>query len=140
MINDEMRSCREFNNYEDRSRLMVDLFEGTTYSLRIQFHCTESDNCDSIYYLGAWIDFNNDGLFDEIGERLIENYQIDNFSFRRDNDLNIRISQLDNQNYRDGTHRMRIVLVRSENGLKPCFSSGYGEARDYTVHILPKEY
>lgn len=150
MINDEITRCNSLNNYEDQSRLVVRLFDTTVYMLRIQLYCVESwnqqdssflqTNCNSVHHLGVWIDLNNDGNFDETRERFLHNYQINGVSIRRDYDLSIFISQIDGQNYLDGPHRMRIVLARNENDLKPCYNNGYGEARDYTIHIIPKHY
>lgn len=145
LINDDIESCRSSNNYEDRSQFVVKLFDSTTYSLRLQLYCIQSKissspiNCDSNYHFGVWIDFNNDGVFDETRERLSNNYRIDSISSQGDYDLSIHIPQIDGQNYRDGSHRMRIVLTKHENNLQACYNSGYGEARDYTVNISQKK-
>lgn len=32
---------------------------------------------------------------------------------------------------------MRIVLTQDEQNRKPCYNGGYGEARDYTIQIVP---
>ena len=149
-INDEIKRCTSLNNYDDRSQLVVRLFDTTVYMLRIQLYCVQPWNnnnlheqdssCSSVHYLGVWIDLNNDGNFDETRERFLHNHEINGIYDRRDYELNLFISQIDGINYLDGPHRMRIVLVRDQNHLKPCFIDGYGEARDYTVHIIPKHY
>lgn len=150
MINDEIKRCSSLNNYEDRSQSVVRLFDTTVYMLRIQLYCIQQWNnnnlrqqdssCSLAHYLGVWIDLNNDGNFDETRERFLHNHQINGIYDRRDYELSLFIPQTDGVNYPDGPHRMRIVLVRDENNLKSCYHDGYGEARDYTVHIIPKPY
>ena len=53
-------------------------------------------------------------------------------------ELNIAIPKIDGKSYSNEQHRMRIVMIQDETNRKPCDSTGYGEARDYTIQILPK--
>jgi hypothetical protein len=155
IIHDEMTRCSSMNNYEDRSQLVVRLFDNTIYTLQIQLYCVErwdygnsyrpdpslfETNCNVAPYLDAWIDLNNDGSFDESKERFFHNDWRNGGSIRGNYDLSIAIPQIDGQNYLDGPHRMRIVLARDENNRQSCYNAGYGEARDYTVDIIRKPY
>lgn len=155
MIHDDIRRCSSMNNYEDRSHLVVKLFDNTNYMLRIQLYCVESSdygssygqnpylvntNCNVPHYIDVWIDLNNDGHFDESKERFIQNDQRNGGYIDREYDLSFAISQIDAENYRDGPHRMRIVMTTEETNRKPCYSTGHGEVRDYTVDIIRKQY
>ncbi len=148
MINDEITRCSSINNYEDRSQLVVKLFDNTINILQIQLHCVkpwnfenlDQTNCNVDHYVGVWIDLNDDGNFDEIKERFFDNDQINRGFNKRFYDFNIFISEIERENYIDGPHRMRIILTREKDNLKPCFNAGYGEARDYTIHITRKPY
>jgi hypothetical protein len=155
MIHDEKTQCSSMNNYEDRSHLVVKLFDNTIYMLRIQLYCVESrdhgnsyrqdpylveTNCNISPYIDVWIDLNNDGSFDGSNERFLHNDQRHGGSINNNYDLSIAIPEIDGRNSLDGPHRMRIVLARDENNRQPCYNAGYGEARDYTINIIRKPY
>ncbi|CAF3002432.1 unnamed protein product [Rotaria sp. Silwood2] len=150
-ILDETKKCSSTNNYNDRSDIAVTLFDNTVYGLQIELCCVKQsdyDNlssqdssvfqthCDNARYLGVWIDFNDDGTFDERTERLAPNdwYREDPQMTRYD--LSIAIPGIDDRYYFSGQHRMRIVLSQDERNRKPCQATGYGEVRDYTVQIM----
>jgi hypothetical protein len=97
-------------------------------------------NCNVPHYLDVWIDLNDDGTFDQNKERFLHNDQRYGGSIKRDYDFSIAVPKIHGENYLDGPHRMRIILTRDENNRKPCYNAGYGEARDYTVHIIRKPY
>lgn len=154
-IRDDTKQCSSTNNYNDQTNLAVTLFDNTAYSLRVELYCAQQNaygnsygqyqstyetECNDPRYLGVWIDFDNDGLFDQNTEQLIPN------SWYRDDprathlDLNINIPQIDGRTHLEGQHRMRIVLVHDDRNRRACQSSGYGEVRDYTVNIMRKPY
>jgi hypothetical protein len=155
IIHDEMTRCSSMNNYEDRSHLVAKLFDNTIYMLRIQLYCVKSwdsgtsygqdpslieTNCNVAYYTDVWIDLNDDGNFDDNNERFLHNDQRTDISIDSYYDLSIAIPQIDGKQYFDGPHRMRIIMTRDQHNRKPCHNAGYGEARDYTVHIIRKPY
>ena len=148
-INDEMKECNPVNNYHDRSNVIVTLFDNMIYNLRIELYCVQSGEntnsynqdswladtrCNYAQYLGVWIDFNNDGVFDE-NQEMIPNRQYDQDERTNEYDLRITIPQTDGRNYLTGQHRMRIILSADQAMRRSCYSTGYGEARDYTVQI-----
>jgi hypothetical protein len=94
--------------------------------------------CNHAYYLDVWIDFNNDGTFDETQERMASTDWYKDSRRGTQYDLSITIPRIDGRNYLDGQHRMRIILTQDERYRKPCYNTGRGEARDYTVQIVPK--
>jgi len=152
-INDEVRTCNSVNNYNDRSNLVVTLFDNMVYTLRIELYCVQqygyenlyrkdpsflATSCNNIYYVDVWIDFNNDGIFDESKEQILSRNRYEDSRRATEYDLSIAIPKIDGRNYLDGQHRMRIVLTSDKKNRKPCQNTGYGEARDYTVQIIPK--
>ena len=141
------------NNYNDRSDLVVSLLDETVYTIRLTLYCVpqggydnsynvdpnfRETNCNYSQYVGVWIDLNNDGVFDENTERILPNKWYEDGQRTAEQDLNIYIPKIDGRIYSNERHRMRIVLAQDERNRKPCYSTGYGEARDYTVQILPK--
>ena len=155
IINDELTQCNSVNNYEDRTNSYVKLFDNTMYTLHIQLHCIKPSNnynsyeqdlsslqinCNIQHYVSVWIDLNNDGNFDNRNEQYFDNNQFNDDLMKRDYHFSIFISQIDRINYLHGPHRMRIVLINDQTNPKPCYNVGYGEARDYTVHIIPKQH
>jgi len=152
-IYDDVKKCSPTNNYNDRSNLVARLFDNTAYTLRIELYCVQQQgyrnlynqdeyllgsNCNLPHYLDAWIDYNNDGIFDESREQIYSNSWYQDLNRVTDYDISITIPQTGGQNRLDGQHRMRIVLTSDERSRKPCQNSGYGEVRDYTIQILPK--
>ncbi|CAF1488364.1 unnamed protein product, partial [Rotaria sordida] len=153
-IRDETRKCSSTNNYNDQSNLAVTLFDNTVYTLRIALSCVQQSGYDNIYnqdpyvfetycrdsrYLGMWIDFNNDGTFDDNTERIIPNHWYTDDPHMTQSDISFTIPQIDGRYYVGGQHRARIVLVQDTRNRKPCQNNGYGEVRDYTVNIIQKE-
>jgi hypothetical protein len=151
-IRDERKICSSANNYNDQNNVIVTLFDNTAYILHIEVHCVQplayensynqysswsETSCNHAQYLGVWVDFNNDGIFDENRERIPNNsYEDDQRTATYD--LTIVIPTIDGRNYLNEQHRIRIVLTEDEGNRKPCYNSGYGEARDYIVQILSK--
>jgi len=92
-----------------------------------------------MHYLGVWIDFNNDGKFDESNEEILHESQRDKSYTSGHYQLSIAIPKLDRNDDLDRQYRMRIVLSRTEQNRKPCYNAGHGETRDYAIHIIPKQ-
>ena len=153
LIDDSAQQCSPTNNYRDQRDLAVTLFDDTAYILRIELFCVQRwgyDNsfsqdsslfdtiCTRAQYLDVWIDFDNDGIFDEVNERLgsVDRYR--DADRRAQHDVRIDIPRMDGRSYVGGQHRMRILLSQDERNRRPCYASGYGEARDYMVQIIPK--
>ncbi|CAF1056861.1 unnamed protein product [Rotaria sordida] len=152
-IRDETKQCSSTNNYNDRSDLTVTLFDNTAYTLHVELSCVQQSgygntysqdpyefetNCRNARYLGVWIDFNNDGTFDDNTERIVpNNWHRDDPRTTR-NDISFTVPQIDGRYNVGGQHRMRVVLVQDERYRQPCQNTGYGEVRDYTVQIIQK--
>jgi hypothetical protein len=154
-IRDEMKKCSSVNNYNDRSDLAVTLFDNKVYTLHIELYCVQQlryensynqdpslfeTSCQHARYLDVWIDFNNDGIFDEGQERMRPNDRYRDGRESNQYDLSIVIPKIDGINSLDGQHRMRIILTQDERNRRSCHNTGYGEARDYTIQIIPKSF
>ncbi|CAF1526370.1 unnamed protein product, partial [Didymodactylos carnosus] len=138
-ILDEMRKCSSTNNYNDRSDLVATLFDNTAYTLHVELYCVQQSGygnsydqdaslfetyCNQAHYLDAWIDFNNDGMFDENNERMLSSNRYRDGQRATQYDLSINIPRTDGRDYLDGQHRMRIVLTRDGRNRIPCYNTG----------------
>jgi len=152
-IDDDSRVCSSTNNYDDQHDLSVTLFDNKIYTLRIELSCAKQessdygnsyddtpsdDSCKQASYLHIWIDFNDDGVFDENREQVssTDRYNGDNRQSQRD--LSISIPPIDGRQTVAGQHRMRVILNHDDRSRGACHNSGTGEARDYTVNIIQK--
>ncbi len=120
--------CTE-SNYENRTDRKVDLAPGNQYFTRV----STGNFPISGLNLAIWIDFNDDGVFDEserVGDGALEASGFTNINFSIP------------QNANTGEHRMRVMLAFNAYAyqLTPCNEgdsySTTGEAYDYTVNIL----
>jgi len=134
-IRDDFKTCNPNGNYHDRTDKTVTLFENSYYTLQIQTYCTQRDaygsHCNQAKYIRVWIDFNNDGVFDEKQGELIT-------SNSNEQDIRIRIPQINRRLNLNEHYRMRIIVTQDENNHQACYNTGYGEARDYTIRFLSK--
>lgn len=151
-IEDRERVCSSTNNYDDQRDLTVTLFDDTSYSLRIDLACAkqESDygsaydepssdsSCKQASYVDVWVDFNDDNVFDDARERLTSIDRSSSDSRQAQRTLTMYIPAIDGRYYLAGQHRMRIVLNHKEPSRGPCQNGGFGEARDYTIQVVPK--
>ena len=144
-IRDDTRQCSSSNNYLDQSNSIVHLYGNTAYTMYASLFCVQDEQALSNGYgcnldakFGVWIDFNDDGNFDSSTEQVLSGYGY--FDEQRTSDfrLNLVIPELDARYHSNGRHRMRIIMTTNEQTLQPCYNTGYGEARDYSVQILSR--
>lgn len=156
-IQDTMTRCSPKNNFDDQSHLSVKLTAGKLYTLQIRLHCIGSRNseyaygqdpslvaaeCDVDHYVNAWIDLNNDGQFDSVTERAVQDTDTKMIrgSIQQTYTLNVFIPETKGEVHPGEPYRMRVVLARDEGTCKPCYNNGHGEARDYTLFISENSY
>src|SRR5690625_5280484 len=106
-----------------------DLLPGGTYEVSV--------SSDYFFLLGQniriWIDYDNDGVFDdseEIGNTNgsgMHNSGTNSFTFTIPADI------------QEGLHRMRVRLVSHDGYIDPCGEEFSGETEDYNVSILPAQ-
>jgi len=116
--------------YGDYTNLITDLGLGQTHGLAIT---PGFSSCTYYEYVAVYIDYNQDGTFDENYELAYANVYADyltiNGEFVVPNDA------------LPGNTRMRIVMYWDDgdltyNNTYPCGSFAYGEAEDYSVNIV----
>ena len=124
LLNDVL-ACNS-SGYQIRTALSVSLLQGSSYTAYIAGGAINQN-------VQTWIDFDNDGTFassESVGG-------LNGFTTSGSYAVNI------SSGANIGTHRMRVVTSRAIDGftypsMNPCTPSYVrGEARDYTVNILP---
>src|SRR5690606_19060536 len=110
--------------YENFTSVSTDVAQGETYT----FSTTLSNYYESDEMM-VWIDYNQDGDFDDLGELVLT------LIFSSASDFgNITIPA----DATLGTTRMRVRLHYSdyEGNTTPCGNSEYGQVEDYTINII----
>ena len=134
-IRDDTRLCDATNNYRDRTDQTVLLFSNRIYTLNIELVCIEADvDCAQLQSIVVWIDWNDDGLFDGTNERIWISRQDESNEPILQLDIRIVVPTISD---RQATHRMRLLIATHQTDPDPCPAHGYGEARDYSVRVLP---
>ncbi|WP_185117581.1 GEVED domain-containing protein [Chryseobacterium sp. PMSZPI] len=109
--------------YEDFTSKTINLNAGVAYSFAIT-HDAYSQ------HVRIWIDFNNDGTFDETTELVGSGISVEDVNGSNVTSSSIVIPAT----VTPGTYRMRVGDKYDEYPI-PCEIDGYGEAHDYTVII-----
>ncbi len=111
------------SNYADYTAYTTDLEQGITYTLTIENgYVNEGDD------LSVWIDFNDNGSFEDAGENVI--CEIDAWT---DNDFDLIIPA----DAPVGNHTMRVrTQYWASDCNTSCGETMYGEVEDYTVNIV----
>lgn len=79
---------------------------------------------------GFWIDFNQDGDFDDANEKISE-LQIAGTQQLAGVNFNVPF------NAKPGTTRIRVICANSNQALTPCANYTIGECKDYPITIYP---
>jgi len=105
----------------------ADLQPATTYSLTVSIGSYASQG------VAAWIDYNNDGIFDNNTERIgYSNGQIATAFGTATFPITLSCTPP------PGIHRLRVRCAWIQNGINilPCATYGYGEAEEYDINII----
>ena len=94
-----------------------------TISLKVGTYCCSN-------YIAAWIDFNKNGSFLDLGEKIAQSGSLSN-SQVYNTVFNVPVGAV------TGTSRMRVREVWITPNIDPCNTYTYGETEDYVVTILP---
>ncbi|MCK5788205.1 MAG: hypothetical protein KAH32_04375, partial [Chlamydiia bacterium] len=119
------------STYSDFSSISTVLSQGTDCQISVTL-----GSCGYDYSKGAkaWIDFNNDGDFDDSGEE-IGNFGSSTSIFTATATFTVPIDAT------IGTHKLRVVGRESPGtnniSIEPCGTYYYGETEDYSVIIVP---
>jgi hypothetical protein len=144
-IRDDTPTNALMNNYQNQHHIAVTIYEHTDYLIRIQLDCSWQLNtelfehgCNLAQDVNIWIDLNNDGRFDESEIGSPYRWPVTSYMPQGIYDLQIHIPLIDARYMRTGSHRMRLVVMPSENYRRTCDRTDYNETRDYTVNIVPR--
>lgn len=111
------------DSYADYTAMSTDVDAGNTYTLTVT-----NGNAYSLDDWGVWIDWNQDGDFDDTNENLVcvSSEGGDQLSW----DIAVPSDALGGQT----TMRIRLKYYDSDCGL-PCGTTTYGEVEDYTLNV-----
>ncbi|MCZ2357636.1 MAG: GEVED domain-containing protein [Bacteroidia bacterium] len=108
------------NYYTNYSGLTANVLAGSSYSLFVVFGYSDE-------FLKIWVDFNDDGDFDDPGEEIFaqaaSGYSISKL---------VAIPG----NAPAGVHRMRVRCVWNNSAFTTCSNQAYGETEDYKINIM----
>ncbi len=110
--------------FEDFTNLSTDLDLGGSYSLEVQV----GTYVGADHNVAAWIDYNQDGDFDDVGEKIGEVVKLAPNAFGM---LPFTVPASASA----GATRMRVRTVHFFDKLNPCQLYLFGEAEDYSVSI-----
>jgi PKD repeat protein len=113
-------------SYSNYSNLTTNLSTYNSYTLTVQNGTYANDT------IAAWIDYNNDNDFNDVGEKLD---QINTFVANSNNTINFTVPG----STAIGTKRLRVRIAYNTGGISnmdPCTNYGYGETEDYSVNIV----
>lgn len=114
-------TCEGDIAYSDFTNLITNLTQGQSYSLTI----TQESDFD---YVKTWIDFNDNGSFDDAGELV--------FGITGNVGKNISGNVSIAANAKTGIHLMRVRNSYDNANFNACEDQVYGESEDYLVNII----
>lgn len=128
-------ACTNYTSYSTSTTVN----KGSSYSMTVTPQIT-GQGVGSAYIgneLAAWIDFNNDGIFSNPGERVFY-HNVTNATTAANFTQSINIPTT----AATGTVKMRVRISYNgtqggEGPINPCGTTEYGEVEDYNVNIQP---
>ena len=111
------------NAYGDYTSMTINLNAGLSYDFSVKHNYSDQN-------VRIWIDFNNDGTFDDVAPELVASASS---TFVGGNNITSGLIAIPST-VTPGTYRMRVGDRYSSDPI-PCNMDGYGEAHDYTVVI-----
>lgn len=144
-IRDDIPKNSLMNNHPNRHHVAVTLFEQTIYLIRIQLDCTTQSStdltrtgCNLAQDVFVSIDMNNDGRFDDSELGSPYRWPVTSYMAEGIYDLQVSIPAIADRYARQGTHRMRVVVLPSDYYVRNCGYNVYNETREYGVDIIPR--
>jgi hypothetical protein len=128
--NTEGECSMDPRGFSDYNELSTDLMQGVTYVANV----AAIDGFDVAY--AFWIDFNDDGFYDDESERVATIMSVPGTVAGDLNGVEMFIAD----DAPLGPHRLRIRMSAFADGfrLDPCELEWSGETEEYTVNIVPK--
>jgi len=125
-INNSSSDCASYTDFTSISTSVIKTF---SYNLTIQ----KGTTCNTGTYTGrfaAWIDWNNDGDFNDAGELVLSDAAASNGP--------ITVSVTVPAGAVSGTTRMRCIFREGATAPPSCGTyTSWGETEDYTINIIP---
>ncbi|MGV7105901.1 GEVED domain-containing protein [Flavobacterium sp. U410] len=116
----------------DYTAMSADLAVGSSYTLTVEFgDCNNGSQYDGAG--GVWIDWNNDGDFDDANETIgTANVAVSSGNVIENFTINVPAAQP------LGFYRMRIVQEESGSAasISPCGTFSWGSTEDYTIEVI----
>lgn len=144
-IRDDIPKNSLMNNHPNRHHVAVNLFEQTVYLIRIQLDCStqlstdlKRTGCNLAQDVFVSIDLNNDGRFDDSELGSPYRWPVTSYMAEGIYDLQVSIPAIVDRYARQGTHRMRVLVLPSDYYRRNCGYNVYNETREYTVEIIPR--
>ncbi|MEH1008787.1 GEVED domain-containing protein [Winogradskyella sp. ECml5-4] len=117
----------ESGNYGDYSAQSTDVIQGQTVACDITF------TTGYAYNTKIWIDYNNDGDFDDLDEEVYSGMSASESTTTLNASFTVPLTAT------LGQHRLRIGSSEGEGfggTVIPCYTGPYGAYEDYTINIL----
>ena len=126
-------NCNYYSHYWQNQPVGVEI--GLSYLLQINTGIVSDTN--SFFFegdqLAAWMDWNNDGDFEDSGEQILSH----TFSMASSLPQQAIITVPLNAHIGETRMRVRITYdVATEGPISPCGTSSYGEVEDYQIKII----
>ncbi|MCB9224741.1 MAG: PKD domain-containing protein [Crocinitomicaceae bacterium] len=116
-------------NYGDYTSISTTLVKGQSYCLTVAPEVGGSPGAYSSDEIAAWIDYNDDGDFNDAGEQV--GYLLISGSFSPVFNFTVPMSAVTG----DVTMRCRISYQPDDGPIDPCGTTQWGEVEDYTITI-----
>lgn len=123
--------ANKYSNYTTLTPMSYVL--GNNYPFSVTGGQCGSSPYDGI--IGAWIDYNQNGLFTDPGEEIFmspyTNFAVAGTAVAASGGVTIPATAT------PGLTRLRVIFNESTTNPGPCTNPGYGETEDYTVNLIP---
>ncbi|CAF2523193.1 unnamed protein product [Rotaria sp. Silwood2] len=140
---DESTRAALTDNTQNYQQRYIVLYEDTVYLLRIQLECNRplrtlpvDNNCSLLHDVIAYIDFNNDGKFDDTEYAATYRWPLTIYFPKGIYDLQIYVPVIDKTKIKSGPHVLRLEVMLHEQYRQICGKNYYKETREYNVTII----
>lgn len=123
-LNNLTRSSGKDGGYYDGTNLIANVFAGNTYTMQVS---TGYRRTKYRVYYRVWIDYNNNGSFNDPGEQV--------YSTNSTSSGTLSYSLTIPSSVSPGTKRIRVSMRQGSAYPTSCETFTYGEVEDYTINV-----